>query len=208
MQSIPSINTSHTGTGGLISPTNSTSMTSPSTSPDKLLQLQQADIQTAARITQLQSIISDTSLGVVSRTKAKVELALLTKDNTLRNAQLTELQTINQLKLGSKNRSAIEHSQKVALDNELAMREHLEKLYTIAMEQREESRKKLEEQRKRSLEAEEELKRCEKEAEECMVRCFVYCLFLGVCVVYVFLGRRDCFGWNIFVHIMCSFSFG
>ena len=172
MQSIPSINTSHSGTvgGGLISPTNSTTNNMTSTSPDKLLQLQQADIQTAARITQLQSIISDTSLGVVSRTKAKVELALLTKDNTLRNAQLTELENINQLKLGSKNRSAIEHSQKLALDNEASMREHLEKLYTIAMEQREESRRKLEDQKKRSLEAEEELRRCEKEAEECMVR--------------------------------------
>ena len=52
MQSIPSINTSHsgTGTGGFISPTNSTNnMTSPTsqttTSPDKLLQLQQADLQ-------------------------------------------------------------------------------------------------------------------------------------------------------------------
>ena len=177
MQSIPSINTSHSGTagGGLISPTNSTNnMTSPTsqttTSPDKLLQLQQADLQTAARITQLQSIISDTTLGVVSRTKAKVELALLTKDNTLRNAQLTELENINQLKLGSKNRSAIEHSQKLALDNEAAMREHLEKLYNIAMEQREEARRKLEEQKMRSLEAEEELRRCEREAEECMVR--------------------------------------
>ena len=179
MQSIPSINTSHSGTagGGLISPTNSNmSTTTPSTSPDKLLQLQQADIQTAARITQLQSIISDTSLGVVSRTKAKVELALLTKDNTLRNAQLTELENINQLKLGSKNRSAIEHSQKLALDNEAAMRAHLEKLYNIAMEQREESRRKLEEQKKRSLEAEEELRRCEKEAEECMVRYLLYYL--------------------------------
>ena len=50
------------------------------------------------------------------------------------------------------------------------MREHLEKLYNIAMEQREESRRKLEDQRKRSLEAEEELRRCEREAEECMVR--------------------------------------
>ena len=42
--------------------------------------------------------------------------------------------------------------------------------HCIAMEQREESRRKLEEQRKRSAEAEEELRRCEKEAEECMVR--------------------------------------
>ena len=53
------------------------------------------------------------------------------------------------------------------------MRVHLEKLYTIAMEQREESRRKLEDQKKRSLEAEEELRRCEKEAEECMVRVVV-----------------------------------
>ena len=73
------------------------------------------------------------------------------------------------------------------------MREHLEKLYTIAMEQREESRRKLEDQKKRSLEAEEELRRCEKEAEECMVRVlcvdiYLVWFYLGWCCIVLFLG--------------------
>ena len=41
--------------------------------------LQLHELHTALRIQQLESIISNNTLGVVSRTKAKVELALLKK---------------------------------------------------------------------------------------------------------------------------------
>jgi len=77
------------------------------------------------------------------------------------------------------------------------MRVHLEKLYTIAMEQREESRRKLEEQRMRSAEAEEELRRCEREAEECMVRVDLFSVFIDCGV--------GCKGGVICAHHVCSF---
>ena len=74
-------------------PISTTTSTSPSNSSNTntLHALKLHEEHTAQRILHLQSIISNTSLGVVSRTKAKVELALLQQNKDDDNKHKDEI---------------------------------------------------------------------------------------------------------------------
>ena len=128
--------------------------------------IQQHEVLTAQRIQHLEQIISDTTLGVVSRTKAKVELALLQKSKN--TAIANEIALINQSGGVSKNKQKIELTENERLTKEQLMAAHLEQLYKLAMEQREESRRKLLEQKLRTEEATAALQQAEREAQVAM----------------------------------------
>ena len=155
------------------SPISTTTSTSPSNSSNTntLHALKLHEEHTAQRILHLQSIISNTSLGVVSRTKAKVELALLQKnkdDDSNTNKHKDEIAAIqssggvskinNQMKLLNENRIA----------NELEAQQYLQQMYKLAMQGRDEARRILNEQRIRSAQAQEELQLAEIEARQAM----------------------------------------
>ena len=100
--------------------TTSTSPNNNSSNTNTLHALKLHEEHTAQRILYLQSIISNTSLGVVSRTKAKVELALLQQqnkdhDDNKHKDEIAAIQSTkgvskinNQMKLLNENRMANE----------------------------------------------------------------------------------------------------
>ena len=140
--------------------------------------IQQHEVLTAQRIQHLEQIISDTSLGVVSRTKAKVELALLQKSKN--TAISEEIALINEGRGVSKNKQKIELSENERLTKEQSMQAHLESLYKVAMESREESRRKLQEQKLRTEEATAELRAAEQDAQTAMDNVKLYMEKLNV----------------------------
>ena len=101
--------------------------------------------RTARRIQQLDAFISDSTLGIVPRTKAKVELALLKNDHEdHRQSREEEIATIAESSGVSKHKRMVEQtvkSNEVRLANELAIQNHLANLHTIALERQREDYK-------------------------------------------------------------------
>lgn len=129
---------------------------------EKLHALELKDAHTAQRIIQLEAIINDTTLGVVPRTKAKVELALLKKDE---NNQFKD--EIAQIKQGIAKDIAlgIESATEDRLQYELTLQNQSQDMYNLAMKQRDEARTQLTNHKLAENKAEEALRSAEKEAE-------------------------------------------
>ena len=123
--------------------------------------------ETAKMIQQLEAIISDSSLGVVSRTKAKVELALLKNDDDHNKSLEDEMAAIKESNGVSKNKQKVEENVKRNQDraaNELAAQNHLAELSRLSQQIRQEAKQRSEEARIRLAEAEAVLREAEKEA--------------------------------------------
>ena len=150
-----------------------TTSTSPSNSSNTntLHALKLHEEHTAQRILHLQTIISNTSLGVVSRTKAKVELALLQKnkdDDSNTNKHKDEIAAIQSTKGVSKINNQMKLLNENRIANELADQRYLQQMYKLAMQGRDEARRILNEQRIRSAQAQEELQLAEIDAHQAM----------------------------------------
>ena len=154
-------------------PISTTTSTSPSNSSNTntLHALKLHEEHTAQRILHLQTIISNTSLGVVSRTKAKVELALLQKnkdDDSNTNKHKDEIAAIQSTKGVSKINNQMKLLNENRIANELEAQQYLQQLYKLAMQGRDEARRILNEQRIRSAQAQEELQLAEIDAHQAM----------------------------------------
>ena len=100
-----------------------------------------------------------------------MELALLKKDtnNIQHNFTSSELDALKRGGHGVQTiKSQIENDEKDRLQNELALRQHLEQLYLLAMQQRDTARKRLLSARLRTEGADMALVLAEQEAEQAM----------------------------------------
>ena len=162
-----------------------TTSTSPSNSSNTntLHALKLHEEHTAQRILHLQSIISNTSLDVVSRTKAKVELALLQQQNKDHddNKHKDEIAAIQSTKGVSKINNQMKLLNENRIANELEAQQYLQQMYKLAIQGRDEARRILNEQRIRSAQAQEELQLAEIEARQAMQQVKLAMEKLNVC---------------------------
>ena len=137
------------------------------------LATQNADERTANRIQQLEAIISDSSLGVVSRIKAKVERALLKNGDDDKLSLHDEITAIKKSSGASESKRTVrKNSVNKRYDDraihQLTIQTDLDELYQLALHRRREAKLRSEEQRIRLAEAEAALFDTEKEADEAL----------------------------------------
>ena len=125
--------------------------------------------QIAQRIQQLEATKNDPNLGIVARTKAKVELALLkNNDDEILALRREEIDTLTQNIDVSKNTRVAEgriKSNQERVDKDHAIANHLQELHKLALNRQEEARERAEHARIRAIEAEAYVADCEEEAQ-------------------------------------------
>lgn len=151
----------------------SASSPSPTTAAASSPTTQNAGEGTASRIQQLEAIISDSSLNVVSRTKAKISLALLKNGDDDKLSLHDEITAIKKSSGASERKRMVrENSAVKRVENraihQLTIQTELEELHQLALQRRREAKLRSEEQRIRLAEAEAALFETEKEADEAL----------------------------------------